>query len=210
MTTVGEILANARIHKKIDLEQVEKATRILQKFLVALEKNEFSKLPPGTFTKGFIKNYAAYLGLPIEETMAFYRRQVNEEKSLILPIKNSDIPKPSGPLSSISATGAGVLFLIALFFGYLIYSYFRFAGAPTLTVVSPIKNAVVHEDQIEVTGKTNPDATIVINNQSVGVNENGSFDTKISLTPGLNTVTIVASNKFKRQTVITRNLRLEK
>ena len=97
-----------------------------------------------------------------------------------------------------------------MLFRSLIYSYFRFAGAQTLTVVSPIKNAVVHEDQIEVTGKTNPDATIVINNQSVGVNENGSFDTKISLTPGLNTVTIVASNKFKRQTVITRNLRLEK
>lgn len=209
MTTVGEILANARLKQKITLDQVEKATRIRQKFLVALEKNDFSRLPPGTFTKGFIKNYAAYLNLPVNETLAFYRRQVNEEKTLIMPTKNA-IPQTPRPLSSLTATGIGVAILVILFFGYLIYSYLRYAGAPTLVVNSPAKNAVVTQEQIEVTGQTSPDAAIIINNQPVNINENGSFSVKITLTPGLNTITIIATNKFQRQTKITRNLRLEK
>lgn len=204
MTTVGQILSASRNHKKLTLDQVEKATKIRLKFLVALEADEFNKLPPGTFTKGFIKNYAAYLGLPIEETLAFYRRQVNEDKSPSLPSK---------PISrtrfTFSMTAIGIGLLVLLFFMYISYSYFRFAGAPTLTLNSPSPNSVVHDNQIEVVGKTDPDAILTINNQVVSVNENGSFDTKINLTPGLNTITIVASNKFHRQSVIGRNLRLE-
>ena len=97
-----------------------------------------------------------------------------------------------------------------LFFIYLVYSYFRYAGAPALNLNSPSKNAVVSEEQIEVSGKTDPDATLMINNQPVSLNENGSFSTKVTLTPGLNTITVVSSNKFHRQTTLTRNLRLEK
>lgn len=205
MTTVGQILSASRNHKKLTLEQVEKATKIRLKFLVALEDDDLSKLPPGTFTKGFIKNYAAYLGLPIEETMAFYRRQVNEDKTLVLPNK-----PVSRTRFAFSATAIGVAILVLLFFIYITYSYFRFAGAPTLTLSSPVANSVVTTDQVEVLGKTDPDALLTINDQAVSVNENGSFDAKINLTPGLNTITIVASNKFQRQSTISRNLRLEK
>ncbi|MCL4397783.1 helix-turn-helix domain-containing protein [Patescibacteria group bacterium] len=210
MTTVGDILTNARNRKKLTLEQAEKATKIRRKFLEALEKNEFSKLPPGTFTKGFIKNYAAFLGLSVDDTLAFYRRQVNEEKISTLPVKNPAPPTPKSPFSSLSFTGVGVMILVILFFVYLVYSYLSFAGSPALALDTPAKNAVVNTDEIEVTGKTDPDATLMINNQAVSINENGTFSTKIDLTPGLNTITIIASNKFHRQTTITRNLRLEK
>ncbi len=209
MTTVGQILSQARNRKKLTLEQVEKATRIRLKFLVALEKDELTKLPPGTFTKGFIKNYAAFLGLPVDDTLAFYRRQVNEKVSP-LPVRNPAPPTPKSPLSSLSLTSIGVFILVVLFFIYLVYSYFRYAGAPALNLNSPSKNAVVSEEQIEVSGKTDPDATLTINNQPVSLNENGSFSTKVTLTPGLNTITVVSSNKFHRQTTLTRNLRLEK
>lgn len=207
MTTVGEIFTNARNQKNLTLEQAEKATKIRQKFLLALERNEFNKLPPGTFTKGFIKNYAAFLGLPIEETMAFYRRQVNEEKTPALP--NRPEPVPTKPFFALSPTSFGVALLVFLFFVYLIYSYFRFAGSPELTINSPAPNSVVNQEDINVSGKTDPDAQLVINNQPVTLNENGSFNAKITLIPGLNTITVVSTNKFHRQTTITRNLRLE-
>jgi cytoskeletal protein RodZ len=210
MMTVGEILATARLKQKITFDQVEKATHIRQKFLVALEKNEFSKLPPGIFTKGFIKNYAAYLGLPVNETLAFYRRQVNEEKNSLIPTVNPNSPKTSSAFSFVSPTSIGIAILLILFFSYLIYSYLRFAGAPMLIINSPAKNAVVNQEQVEVMGQTSPDAAIIINNQPVNINENGSFSVKITLTPGLNTITVTATNKFGRQSIISRNLRLEK
>ncbi|MBI3887693.1 helix-turn-helix domain-containing protein [Candidatus Microgenomates bacterium] len=205
MTTVGQILSLARNHKKLTLEQVEKTTKIRLKFLVAIEKDEFSKLPPGTFTKGFIKNYASFLGLPVEETLAFYRRQVNEDKSPSLPTK--PVQKQS---ITFSFTAIGVGILVVLFFVYLAYSYIKFAGAPSLLVNYPPTNAVVSKDQIDVTGKTDPDTIVTINGQKIPIGETGTFSAQITLTPGLNTITVVASNKFNKQSTISRNLRLEK
>ena len=209
MITVGEILATGREKKKLTLEQVEKSTRIRSKFLVALEKNQFEKLPPGTFTKGLIKNYASFLGLAPEETLAFYRRQVNEEKPVVNMPNEQKSNSRRLPFSlSFASITTGVLVL--LFFVYLGFSYLKFAGAPNLNLTSPSKNAVVQTDQIDVTGKTDPNVTVTINNQEIAVNENGSFQTKITLQPGLNTITVVAVNKFNRQSTIVRNLRLEK
>lgn len=208
MTTVGEILKNARMGKKVELATVEKATKIRAKFLVALENNEFDKLPPGTFAKGFIKNYAAFLNLPIEETLAFYRRQVNEEKIPVLPLEGPKIGRFALTPQFFTSLGVGIL--VVFFFAYLVFSYFQFAGSPTLVVDSPRNNSVVTQEQVEITGKTDPQATLSINGQVVTINENGSFEVKIPLQFGLNTLTVIATNKFKRQTTVTRNLRLEK
>lgn len=207
MITVGEILASARKRKNLSFEQIEKATKIRAKFLLAIENNQFEKLPPGTFTKGFIKNYATYLGLPATQTLAFYRRQVNEDKPTM--------PSPTISLKqkfpfTLNLTSIVTILLIGAFFLYLAFSYMRYAGSPTLILSTPAKNAVVKEDQIEVTGKTDPGAILTINNQEISINENGSYTTKITLTPGINTITIVSANKFNRKSTIVRNLRLEK
>lgn len=207
MTTVGQILIQARNHKKLTLEQVEKATKIRLKFLAALEKDEFDKLPPGTFTKGFIKNYASYLGLPAEETLAFYRRQVNEEKT---PIPSQKMENKLPFFSKLTFTTLVTIILIALFFLYLTISYLRYAGSPTLTVNAPNNNLVVASEKVEIKGKTDPDAKLSINNQVVAMAEDGSFSQTVTLLPGLNTITITATNRFQRQTTVTRNLRLEK
>ncbi len=208
MTTVGELLKTARLKKNLDFATIEKVTKIRAKFLQALEENEFEKLPPGTFAKGFIKNYAAFLGLPVEETLAFYRRQANEEKLIILPHEPFKIGRFA--LTPQLFTTLGITLLLLIFFGYLIFSYFQFAGSPTLAVNSPANNSVASQDQAEVIGKTDPETILTINGQQVTINENGSFEVKVPLQPGLNTLTITATNKFKKQTTIIRNLRLEK
>lgn len=207
MTTVGEILQTAREKKKLTVEQVEKATRIRAKFITALEQNRFDLLPGPTFARGFVKNYAAFLGLPIEEALAFYRRQANDERAPVLPqqfINKKSLFTPQY-FTAISVGG-----LLLAFFIYLVFSYLQFAGSPVLLVNSPANNAVVAEENVEVIGKTDPGATLTINDQVVSINENGSFDIKTPLQPGLNTLRIVATNKFGKKTIVNRTLRLEK
>lgn len=208
MTTVGEILKNARVSRNLDLIAVEKATKIRAKFLEALENNEFGKLPPGTFAKGFVKNYAAFLGLPAEETLAFYRRQVNEEKVVVSAPKRPKIGRFS--LSPQFFTAVSIGFLLLIFFGYLVYSFFKFTQSPTLIIISPENNTVVKEEQVDLIGKTDPETMLTVNNQQVIINDDGGFNLKIPLQPGLNLLTIVSTNKFKRQTTVIRNLRLER
>lgn len=209
MLTVGELLQRERLKKNLTLEAVEKATKIRLKFLDALERNEFNRLPPGTFAKGFIKNYAAFLGLSVEETIAFYRRQVSEEKAKVMPESRSNPQRQAVRITPQIFTVAGVAILLVLFFAYLIFSYFKFAGAPMLSVDRPSNNSVVTKDQIEVAGKSDPDATLSINDEPVQINQEGKFDIKVPLSPGLNTLTVVATNKFKKQSTVVRNVRLE-
>lgn len=209
MTTVGEILKNARQEKKLTIEQVEKATKIRAKFIVALEQNQFDKLPGPTFARGFVKNYAAFLGLPTEDTLAFYRRQAGGEELPTIPKTPVNINK-DGLITPQRFTVASIVLLLLGFFGYLVFSYVQFAGAPVLLVSSPANNTVVAYDSAEIIGKTDPGASLSINNESVSISENGSFDVKVPLSPGLNTLTIVATNKFGKKTTVVRNLRLEK
>jgi cytoskeletal protein RodZ len=60
MKTVGQILQNRRIEKKLSIEDVEKLTKIRRKFVQAIESDSFTSIPSQTYTKGFIKNYAQF------------------------------------------------------------------------------------------------------------------------------------------------------
>jgi Helix-turn-helix domain len=60
---IGNSLREARLRQGLDFPEVEQATKIRGKYLRALEDEEFEILPAQTYVKGFLRNYAEYLGL---------------------------------------------------------------------------------------------------------------------------------------------------
>ena len=63
MAEIGETLREARMRRRIDMTEVETATKIRGKYLRALENEEWDLLPGPTFVKTFLRTYADYLGL---------------------------------------------------------------------------------------------------------------------------------------------------
>src|SRR5881275_2353121 len=63
MFEIGSSLREARLRQGLDFPELEQATKIRGKYLRALEDEEFSVLPAQTYVKGFLRNYAEYLGL---------------------------------------------------------------------------------------------------------------------------------------------------
>ena len=61
------------MRQKIDIAEVESATKIRAKYLRALENEEFSLLPGNTFVKTFLRTYAEYLGLDSQLLVEEYR-----------------------------------------------------------------------------------------------------------------------------------------
>ena len=61
--TVGERLREARERQKVSLHAIAERTNISVRFLDAIEKGQFDKLPGGIFTRGFIRSYASQVGL---------------------------------------------------------------------------------------------------------------------------------------------------
>ncbi len=73
---VGPTLREARRRREIELAEVEEATRIRPRFLRAIESEEWDVLPGGVYTRGFIRTYAAFLGLDGNRLAEDYRREV--------------------------------------------------------------------------------------------------------------------------------------
>ena len=70
MSSFGESLRRERELRGIDLREVAEATKISVRFLQALENGRIDILPGGIFPRAFVRQYASYLGLDAERTVA--------------------------------------------------------------------------------------------------------------------------------------------
>ena len=77
-TGIGATLRDTRNRRKVDLSEVEAATKIRTRFLRAMENEEWDVLPGGAYTRSFIRTYASYLGLDGERLAEEYRRASGE------------------------------------------------------------------------------------------------------------------------------------
>ncbi len=75
MPEIGETLREARMRRRIDMTEVEAATKIRGKYLRALENEEWDLLPGPTFVKSFLRTYAEYLGLDARLLVEEYRQR---------------------------------------------------------------------------------------------------------------------------------------
>src|SRR5690242_16567097 len=117
------------MRQKIDVADVEAATKIRAKYLRALENEEFGLLPGNTFVKTFLRTYAEYLGLDpqllLEEYRAEYEPRTAEIQPYSVAARQRQRPHrqrqraPSGPPGPGTAliVIAGVVVVILLILG---------------------------------------------------------------------------------------------
>jgi cytoskeleton protein RodZ len=74
--SVGESLRRSRVSQGIGLEEAARVTRIGQNYLSALETGMYAALPSPAYTRGFLRAYAAFLGLPGDEVVARYEKSL--------------------------------------------------------------------------------------------------------------------------------------
>ena len=78
--SVGKTLSEARLERGAELAEVEARTRIRVRYLRAIEEEDWDVLPGEAYTRGFIRTYAAYLGLDGERLSERHRREVGAER----------------------------------------------------------------------------------------------------------------------------------
>jgi transcriptional regulator with XRE-family HTH domain len=64
----------------ISIKEFAALTRIRHCYLQAIEDEEFEKLPEDVYARGYIKEYARFLGIPCEEVLAAYERYLEEKR----------------------------------------------------------------------------------------------------------------------------------
>jgi cytoskeleton protein RodZ len=84
MPDIGQTLREARMRRRIDMTEVEAATKIRAKYLRALENEEWDLLPGSTFVKTFLRTYADYLGLDSRVLVEEYRQRFERPATMDL------------------------------------------------------------------------------------------------------------------------------
>lgn len=73
MQTVGELLRDEREKKGLLIKEIENAISIRTLYINAIEEGNYKLVPGEVYLKGFIRNYANYLGLNGQEMVDLYR-----------------------------------------------------------------------------------------------------------------------------------------
>ena len=63
---IGVILREARMRQGMDLSECAAATRIRERYLIAIEDGRFESLPDPAYVSGFVRAYAAHLGVRVD------------------------------------------------------------------------------------------------------------------------------------------------
>lgn len=94
MASLGQTLREARERQGLSLDQIEASTRIRKSYLVAMEDETYDHLPHPTYVKGFLKTYAAVLGLDPAEVLDLY--PLRDARPAITPVAKLEKPRLGG------------------------------------------------------------------------------------------------------------------
>lgn len=96
MGSFGEKLKRERELRGVSLREIADGTKISVRFLQALEEDKVASLPGGLFPRAFAKQYAMFLGLDVERTVADF---VAAHGELAPERKPAPLPVRRAPLS---------------------------------------------------------------------------------------------------------------
>jgi hypothetical protein len=201
---VGEKLRDAREISGVDLFRVERDTKIRSKFLAALEDGDFVDLPGDVYARGFLRNYATYLGLDADEIEEEWR----DEAGHAAPV----LPTIVGPQPMTIRRGivfqrshmviAMVVIIVALVGSYFGYQLTRYLSYPTIAVESagpsPIYVGIGTTDYT-LTGTATSGTTVLIawngqDPQIVITDDGGHWTYHAILRSGSNQFDVTAKN----------------
>jgi cytoskeletal protein RodZ len=87
---IGASLAQARVRLGLGFAEAVEGTRLRERYLRALEQEQFDQLPPGSYPRAFLRTYAAFLELDadllVEEYVTRYERHESRHTTAPPPI----------------------------------------------------------------------------------------------------------------------------
>lgn len=207
MRKAGEILFETRLKANISIEDVYEGTKIRPSYIEAIEKSNYSEFHSDTTVKGFLRNYAVFLGLNPENIIALYRREQSYREKT--HDKKWDIKLPKFHISPTLFVIVASILIIASVIGFFTFKYVEVSVPPNFDVIAPIDQSTTTDDKVvvRVLAVQAQGIDVFINNKPITtLDEKGDYFTTIDLAPGENQITVTAINGYKKQT--TKNIKV--
>ena len=115
----GAWLRRHRELREISLREIADTSKISLRYLEALEEERFDLLPAQIFAKGFLRQYARYVGIDPEETVNFFltASQPEEEAPEVVEARERTRRKPLAGWTYLAVALVAALVLLVLAWG---------------------------------------------------------------------------------------------
>ena len=137
--TLGRTLAREREQQGLSRADVAQRLHMSAWQVEALEAGDYSKLPKGTFLRGFVRNYAKVLGMPGESVLSLLKegRPHDPLPGIVVPTQNIRFD-PIGERFSSPYVKAAVYAVVAVSAAFAIMYWWLFVKpvAPATTATS--------------------------------------------------------------------------
>jgi len=194
----GLALKQAREVKNLDLSTIARAINVQEKYLQALEEERVRDIPSLTYGKYFLRRYAAYLGVSaaaLENSLVNAHRFLEQHNLVVRPKKgkHKTFSLRSHTLLIRRFSIVAVITLCGI--GYLSFSLAQSLQPPQLRITSPAQNLITHATELRVSGSTDSEAQVTVNDQNVAIDEEGNFSFQLSIQPGAQIIRVHAVKK---------------
>lgn len=210
--TIGEDLRLKRNKLHLSLRAVEKKTGIPNRYLVAMESDEWGSLPEGVYRYNFLKRYSVFLGFDF----AVIRKRFDKDNA-IEDIEDGGVgrvfsKKTEKGMFVILPKMIRKLTIVAFIFVVLIYLGFQvwFLVRPTnIEILYPEQDFRWNNNYLKLLGRVDDRSIATIDGDEITVDEGGYFTLDINLNKGLNVVTIKAEKPFGKESLVERRIIVE-
>ncbi|MCR8642121.1 DUF4115 domain-containing protein [Paenibacillus sp. N1-5-1-14] len=137
MSELGQLLREARLQRKMSLEELQEITKIRKGYLEAIEEGNYKLLPGSFYVKAFIKSYAEAVGIDPQEALNLFRlsspESAAEESSepTIQPRRRS-VMRNTEKWSRLASTVLVISFIVLIL--AIIYYYKVSSGGGTTDI----------------------------------------------------------------------------
>lgn len=206
MLTVGELLYKVRKKRNLTIEEASKATRIQQKYLLAVEKNDWTAFTSKVYISGVIRTYADYLDLDPGNVLAYFRRDYEKVEVLKFRKKLPSLNFLPETRKIVLVAFTTIIFFFLTYFGFQFYLFLR---PPEVQIISPAQSTFRNTLRIAIVGKTQKESRIKIFNEELFPDENGQFRYELPLRKGKNIVDIYVTGANGKETIVRKVYVLE-
>lgn len=183
MIRASALLKDTRLDKDLDLIEISKKLKIPVKSLAAIENEDVTNFPQEPYCSLIVKDYADFLGLNGSNILCLFRRDFDQKK------KNKGNSKQLLSFTPQFTFKLSIIAILILFSSYLIFEYIKFNQPPKLKINWPL-DTIITNSAVSLTGTTDIEATIRINDDLIIVDNQGNFNKKIDLGEGENKIIV--------------------
>lgn len=193
---LGELLQKKRQEAGFSLHQLSRRTLIAERYLEAIECEEWNRLPGEVYIKNFLKRYAFEVGLDPIRVENSYKRFGGWENNLSVKSLQKTLPLSSTHFMILPKYIRNFFIgcVLCILFGYLGWQAKMYFTPPELNIYTPVDNLITSEPNVLLQGSTDPEIEVKVNDVLISVNE-GNFEEELDLQPGLNILKVTATKK---------------